>query len=295
MTEISAPLHPWQLSDSPWHGFYARFRKNKAACVSFTFLFLLVGLAFFASILAPYSFEEQDVSATLQPPSFEHWMGTDRLGRDLFSRTLFGTRVSMTVGIVTALSALIIGSLYGAVSGYIGGRTDQIMMRGVDVVYALPDLLLIILLNMVIGRGILGILIALSLVSWVTVARLVRGEVLRLREQTYVEAAVALGANHTWILLRHLLPNTLGLLIVTVTFRIPAAILAESTLSFIGIGIAPPDASWGTLANEGWAAMRFSPHLILFPSSIIFTTILAFNFLGDGLRDAFDPSMDRSQ
>jgi len=263
--------------------------------VSFTFLFLLVGLAFFASILAPYSFEEQDVSATLQPPSFEHWMGTDRLGRDLFSRTLFGTRVSMTVGIVTALSALIIGSLYGAVSGYIGGRTDQIMMRGVDVVYALPDLLLIILLNMVIGRGILGILIALSLVSWVTVARLVRGEVLRLREQTYVEAAVALGANHTWILLRHLLPNTLGLLIVTVTFRIPAAILAESTLSFIGIGIAPPDASWGTLANEGWAAMRFSPHLILFPSSIIFTTILAFNFLGDGLRDAFDPSMDRSQ
>jgi len=263
--------------------------------VSFGFLVLLVGCALFAPILAPYSFEEQDVSTTLQPPSSEHWMGTDRLGRDLFSRTFFGARVSLTVGIVTALSALIIGTLYGAVSGYVGGRTDQILMRGVDVVFALPDLLLIILLNMVIGRGILGILIALSLVSWVTVARLVRGEVLRLREQAYVEAAMALGANHGWILFRHLLPNILGLLIVTVTFRIPAAILAESTLSFIGIGIAPPFASWGTLANEGWAAMRFSPHLILFPSLIIFATILAFNFLGDGLRDAFDPSMDRSQ
>jgi oligopeptide transport system permease protein len=271
-----------------------RFLRNKAALGSLLFLLFLVGLASLAPVLSPYPLEAQDVNATLKAPDSEHWMGTDRLGRDLFSRLLFGTRVSLAVGVLTALAALLVGTLYGAISGYVGGRLDQFLMRGVDVVYALPDLLLIILINMVIGRGMLGILLALSLVSWVTVARLIRGEVLRLRELNYVEAARALGARHSRILIRHLLPNTLGLLIVTVTFRIPAAILAESTLSFIGIGIAPPFASWGTLASEGWAAMKFSPHLILFPSLTIFATILAFNFLGDGLRDAFEPGTDRS-
>jgi len=275
--------------DSPYLDGWIRFSKNKAAVGSLIFLLILATLALMAPVVAPYSFEEQDVSSTLQSPTASHWMGTDRLGRDLFSRILYGARVSMSVGFFTAFLALLIGTVYGAISGYRGGKTDQFMMRGVDVVFSLPDLLLIILINMLIGRGLLGILIALSLVSWVTVARLVRGEILRLKEQTYVEAARALGAQHGWILLRHLLPNILGLLIVTVSFRIPAAILAESTLSFIGIGIAPPFASWGTLANEGWAAMKFAPHMILFPSLFIFFTILSFNFLGDGLRDSLDP------
>jgi oligopeptide transport system permease protein len=195
----------------------------------------------------------------------------------------------MSIGILTALAALVWGTLYGAISGYLGGRVDHWMMRWVDIVYALPDLLLIILIMVIMGRGFWGIFWALTLVSWVTVARIVRGEVLRHREQSYVEAARALGAGHSRILFRHILPNTFGPLIVILTFRIPSAILAESTLSFVGIGITPPLASWGTLANEGWAAMKFYPHLIVFPGLFIFFTILAFNFLGDGLRDILDP------
>jgi oligopeptide transport system permease protein len=246
-------------------------------------------VAVFATWLAPYSYDAQDNTALLQPPSSQHWMGTDRLGRDLFSRLLYGARISMAVGILTALAALVLGTLYGAISGYLGGRIDNWMMRWLDIVYALPDLLLIILIMVIVGRGAGGIFFALTLVSWVTVARIVRGEVLKYREQSYVEAARALGAGHLRILFRHILPNTFGPLIVILTFRIPAAILAESTLSFVGIGIAPPLASWGTLANEGWTAMKFYPHLIMFPSLFIFTAILAFNFLGDGLRDILDP------
>ena len=252
------------------------------------------GMAILAPWLAPYSFEAQDNSVILQVPSSEHWMGTDRLGRDLFSRLLYGARISVAIGMLTALAALVLGTLYGAISGYIGGRVDNWMMRCVDIVYALPDLLLIILIMVILGRGFLGIFLALTLVSWVTVARIIRGEVLKYREQSYVEAARALGAGHQRILFRHILPNTLGPLIVILTFRIPAAILAESTLSFVGLGITPPIASWGTLANEGWAAMKFYPHLIVFPSLFIFSTILAFNFLGDGLRDALDPRNRRT-
>lgn len=252
-------------------------------------LFLLV-VALFGNAVAPYPFDLQNTTESLSPPTRAHWMGTDELGRDLFSRLISGTRVSMSVSFLTALSALVFGTLYGAISGYVGGRTDDIMMRGVDVLYALPDLLLIILITVVIGRGIVGVFLALSLVGWITVARLIRGEVLRLKELSYIEAARAMGATHRRILFQHILPNTVGVLIVTLTFRIPSAILAESTLSFIGLGLTPPAASWGTLANEGWKALKFYPHLIIFPSLAIFITMLAFNFLGDGLRDALDPS-----
>ena len=250
-------------------------------------------MAALAPWLAPYSYDAQDNTALLQLPSSEHWMGTDRLGRDLFSRLLYGTRISMSMGLLTALSALVLGTVYGAISGYVGGRVDNWMMRWVDIVYALPDLLLIILIMVIVGRGFWGIFLALILVSWVTVARIVRGEVLKHREQSYVEAARALGAGHLRILFRHILPNTFGPLIVILTFRIPAAILAESTLSFVGLGITPPLASWGTLANEGWAALKFYPHLIVFPGLFIFFTILAFNFFGDGLRDVLDPQNRR--
>ena len=272
-----------------WQNAWRKLTSNRLAAVS---ALVIAGVCLFAVLapwIAPYPYDFQDSRTLLESPSTQHWMGTDRLGRDLFSRLLYGARISMAVGIGTALAALVLGTLYGAVSGYIGGRTDNIMMRLVDVVYSLPDLLLIILITVMVGRGVLGIFLALSLVSWVTVARIIRGEVLRLREFSYVEAARAMGLSHSRILWIHILPNALGVLIVTVTFRIPAAILAESTLSFIGLGIAPPAASWGTLANEGWAAMKFYPHLILFPSLVIFITMLAFNFLGDALRDALDP------
>lgn len=252
-----------------------------------------IALAVLAAVLAPwivpYSFQAQDTLNTLAVPSAAHWMGTDYLGRDLFSRLVYGARVSLFIGMATTLVALVIGTVYGAISGYVGGRTDSVMMRVVDVVFALPDLLMIILIMVVLGRGLTGIFLALTMVSWVTVARLVRGEVLRIKEFTFVEAARALGASHARIIFLEILPNLWGVLIVTLTFRIPVAILAESTLSFIGLGIAPPFSSWGSLANDGWTAIKFYPHLILFPSLAIFLTILSFNFLGEGLRDAMDP------
>ena len=256
---------------------------------SVVFLMVVSLAAVFAPWVAPYSYETQNTLNTLAAPSLDHWMGADRLGRDLFSRLIYGARVSLFIGVSTTLLALLIGTVYGAISGYVGGKTDNVMMRFVDVVFALPDLLMIILITVMMGRGVAGVFIALTLVSWVTVARLVRGEVLRIKEYTYVEAARALGAGHLRVLLREILPNILGLMIVTLTFRVPVAILAESTLSFIGLGIAPPFSSWGTLANEGWKAIKFYPHLILYPSLAIFLTILSFNFLGEGLRDYLDP------
>ena len=269
---------------------WKRFKQDRIAMASLGIIVLLAAAAVFGNRIAPYPFDLQNTAESLSPPSRSHWMGTDELGRDLLSRLIYGTGVSMSVSLLTALSALVLGTFYGAISGYVGGRTDNLMMRGIDVLYALPDLLLIILITVVIGRGILGVFLALSLVGWITVARLIRGEVLRLKELSYIEAARAMGATHAQILLRHILPNTFGVLIVTLTFRIPSAILAESTLSFIGLGLTPPAASWGTLANEGWKALKFYPHLIIFPSLAIFITMLAFNFLGDGLRDALDPS-----
>jgi oligopeptide transport system permease protein len=257
--------------------------------LSAVFLLVITGVAIFAPWVAPYSFETQDTLRTLTFPDTEHWMGTDRLGRDLFSRMIYGARVSLFVGIFTTLFALIIGTVYGAISAYIGGRADNFMMGVVDVVFALPDLLLIILITVLMGRGVTGVFIALTLVSWVTIARLVRGEVLRIKEFPFIQAARALGASPTRILAREIFPNILGVLVVTLSFRVPVAILAESTLSFIGLGIAPPFSSWGSLANDGWTAIKFYPHLILFPSLAIFLTILSFNFLGEGLREVLDP------
>ena len=257
--------------------------------LSFGFLGVVFFSAIFAPWITPYSYETQDTLNTLATPSFSHLMGTDQLGRDLFSRLIYGARVSLFIGILTTLLALVIGTIYGSISGYIGGRMDGFMMRVVDVIFALPDMLMIILVTVMMGRGIAGMFIALTLVSWVTVARLVRGEVLRIKEKTYVEAARALGASSPRILMQEILPNILGLMVVTLTFRIPVAILAESTLSFIGLGVAPPFSSWGTMANEGWKSIKFYPHLILFPSFAIFFTILSFNFLGDRLRDDLDP------
>jgi oligopeptide transport system permease protein len=259
------------------------------AKVSAAFILTVCIAAVFAPLTAPYSFQEQDVQNALSSPTSQHLMGTDRLGRDLFSRMIYGARLSLFIGVFTTLTALIIGTVYGGISGYLGGKIDNILMRIVDVVFALPELLLIILLMVVLGRGPASIFLALTMVSWVTAARLVRGEVLKIKQFTFVEAARALGASHTRILFREILPNILGALIITLTFRIPVAILAESTLSFIGLGIAPPSSSWGVLANDGWTAIKFHPHLILFPSLAIFLTILSFNFLGEGIQNHFDP------
>lgn len=268
--------------------FWRRLSRDRPAIVSAGIILFLLAVALFGKIVSPYPYDLQNTAEALSPPSRVHWMGTDELGRDLFSRLIYGTRISMTISFLTAISALCFGTLYGAISGYAGGKVDNLMMRAVDVIFALPDLLLIILITVIIGRGMAGMFLALSLVGWMTVARLIRGEVLRLKELSYIEAGRSLGASHRRLLFVHILPNTVAVLIVTLTFRIPSAILAESTLSFIGLGLSPPASSWGTLANEGWKALKFYPHLIIFPSLVIFITMLAFNFLGDGLRDALD-------
>jgi len=299
-----------RLPASPGRMVARRLGRNWWAMAGLIIIIILLGLAVFAPWIAPYGYEKIDYQAKLAGPSWAHWLGCDFLGRDLMSRMIYGARVSLAVAVVSTLISLGLGTAYGSISGYAGGRLDNAMMRVVDVIYSFPDLLLIILVNASINRewldGLLArpglglialfvnadnlaLLIALSLVSWVYVARLIRGEVLRLREETYIEAARALGVGHTGIIVRHILPNTWGPLIVTLTFRIPAVILAESTLSFIGLGIQPPKSSWGTLAADGWTSMQFYPRLILAPSIAIFITMIAFNFLGDGLRDALAP------
>ena len=262
---------------------------NTSFKISSGFLFIIFIVSLLAPWVAPYSYQEQDTLNILAFPGIEHFLGTDRLGRDLLSRMIYGARVSLFVGVFSTLIALVIGTVYGTISAYVGGKTDNLMMRVVDVVFALPDLLMIILITVLMGRGVTGVFIALTMVSWVTIARLVRGEVLRIKEYPFILAAKALGASHFRIMLREIFPNILGILVVTLSFRIPVAILAESTLSFIGLGIAPPASSWGTLASDGWTAIKFYPHLILFPSLAIFFTILSFNFLGEGLREYLDP------
>jgi oligopeptide transport system permease protein len=236
----------------------------------------------------PYAYDRTS-DQILTSPCLHHPMGTDELGRDLLSRVIYGSRLSMSIGILTAAIAFVVGTIYGATAGYIGGKVDTILMRGIDIAYSLPDLLVMILVGVLIGRGTLGILIALGLISWMGVARLVRATFLQLKQEEFVEAARATGRTSLAIVFKHILPNAIGPILVALTFTVPSAILAESTLSFIGLGLSPPACSWGTLANDGFRALRTEPYLLFFPSLFIFVTVLSFNFLGDGLRDALDP------
>jgi oligopeptide transport system permease protein len=256
-------------------------------------VFVVIAVGFLAPWIAPYSVGGLEAKRLLESPSWSHWMGTDGLGRDLLTRILYGARVSITVGLGTAAIALLLGTGYGLIAGFKGGNWDHLMMRIVDIFYGLPEMLIFILLSLLFGRNLGGLLIALGLVSWVRFARIARGQVLQAKEFLFVESAHALGASRSRVVLRHILPNILGPIIVTLTFTIPSAILAESTLSFIGIGINDPysawGTSWGTLAQDGYRAMRSYPHVIAFPAAAIFVTILAFNTLGNGLRDLLDP------
>ena len=260
---------------------------------SAVFILVVVVAGYAAPWVSPYAAGGLQEERILESPSWSHWMGTDGLGRDLLTRVLYGARVSVTVGLGTALMALVIGTTYGLISGFRGGGLDSLMMRVVDIFYSLPDMLIFILLSLLFGRNIVGLLAALGLVTWVRFARIARGQVLQAKEFLFIEGARAMGASRARILVRHILPNIIGPIIVTLTFSIPAAILAESTLSFIGLGINDPyspwGTSWGTLAQDGWRAMRTYPHVIFFPAAAIFLTILAFNTLGNSLRDLLDP------
>jgi oligopeptide transport system permease protein len=226
---------------------------------------------------------------TLAAPSVHHWFGTDNLGRDLFTRVLYGGRISMMVGFLASIVSVIVGVVYGATSGFIGGKTDSVMMRTVDVLYALPFVFLVIILMVYFGRNIFLLFVALGLTQWLTMARIVRGQVISLKAKEFVEAAHSMGISNTAIIFRHLIPNTLGPVIVYLTLTVPSTILDEAFLSFLGLGVQAPMASWGTLISSGVEVMEIAPWALLFPAVFLSLTLFSLNFLGDGLRDALDP------
>ncbi|SHI52939.1 ABC transporter permease [Propionispora hippei] len=272
-----------------WH----RLKENKLAMAGLYAIIVILLLAVLGPCFSSLSYSDQNLQAVNQPPSAAHWFGTDSLGRDLFIRVLYGARISLAIGFVASLINLTLGVLYGGIAGFFGGRIDRIMMHIVDVLYGIPVLLYVILLMVILKPGLTNIFIALGIAYWLNMARIVRGQILQLKEQDYVLAARSLGAGHWRILLRHLLPNSLGPIVITMTLTIPEAIFTEAFLSFIGLGVAAPLASWGVLASDGVTSLRSYPFQLLFPSLAICLTMLAFNFLGDGLRDALDPRVRR--
>jgi len=279
-----------ERSSDLWSDAFRRLRKNRAAVTAGWALAAITLLA----LLSPWipglaDPAAQDLRLGASPPSWGHPFGTDELGRDTFARTLYGGRISLLVGLVGTLVSLLIGVTYGAVSGYLGGRTDETMMRFVDILYSLPYIFLVILLLVFFSRSLIMLFVALGLVQWLTMARIVRGQVLSLKTQTFVEAARALGARNRSIIFRHIVPNTLGPVIVYTTLTVPAVILQEAFLSFLGLGVQPPAASWGTLVSDGAKLLALFPWLVIFPGIALSLTLLCFNFLGDGLRDALDP------
>ena len=276
---------------SPGRLITRRFLRNPGAAAGCAMIALLVLYALLAPALSSHSYEDQDYDHIRESPSRLYWFGTDDLGRDMFVLLAMGARVSLEVGLFASLISLVIGVTYGATSGWFGGKTDQALMRIVDILYGIPLLLIVVNLMVILGSGLQNVFLALGLVYWLDMARIVRGQVLRLRSTDYVEAARALGVGHIRILLRHLLPNTLGPIIVTLTLTIPSAIFTEAFLSYIGLGVAAPRESWGTLASAGARLefLRSSPYLAFFPAAAISLAMLAFNFVGDGLRDALDP------
>lgn len=268
-----------------------RLLANKAAMTAIFVLLLLVLLAFFGTHLRPYELDEVFWDAFQAPPSLEsgHWFGTDANGRDLFVRTLYGMRISLLVGLCATAVSLVIGVAYGAIAGYVGGRVDSFMMRIVDVLYAMPFMFFVILLMVLFGRNIYLMFAAIGAVEWLTMARIVRGQALSLRNREFVQAAEVMGVSSTAIIWRHIVPNTLGTVVVYVTLTIPLAILTESFLSFLGLGVQEPMTSLGVLISEGARQMESSPWMLVFPAIFLAIMLFCFNFIGDGLRDAFDP------
>ena len=275
---------------SPWEDAWRRLKRNRMALGAGVAL-LVIALASVAAPILPglAAPNAQDLALGPTSPSTAHPLGTDILGRDLLARVLFGGRISLLVGLMGMFVSIGVGVTYGAIAGYAGGRVDEGMMRFVDVLYALPYLFLVILLLVFFSKSLLMLFVALGLVQWLTMARIVRGQVLSLRSQNFVEAARALGAGDASILFRHLVPNTLGPVIVYATLTIPAVMLQEAFLSFLGLGVQPPAASWGTLVAEGAVVMSLFPWLVIFPGLMLSVTLFCLNFLGDGLRDALDP------
>jgi oligopeptide transport system permease protein len=272
---------------------WLRLRANRMAMIS---LFILIGIAvvsFIGPSISPYAYDQQNLDRVFEGPSKDHIFGTDNLGRDLFARTTYGGRISLAVGLLATLVSLVIGVSYGMFSGYTGGRVDAWMMRAVDVLYALPFTIFVILLMVMFGRNFLLLFLAIGAVEWLTMARITRAQTMNLKRSEFVEAARALGYSHGRILFRHLLPNLIGPIIVYATLTVPAVMLLEAVLSFLGLGVQAPMSSWGSLIKEGAEKMDAAPWLLFFPGMFFCLSLFALNFLGDGLRDALDPKSSK--
>lgn len=274
---------------SLWKDAWARLRKNHLAVGSLITFILICLFCIVGPWLSPYDATSQDLFLGATAPSAQNWFGTDTLGRDLMVRVMHGGRISLLVGLVATVVALAIGVIYGATAGYIGGKTDASMMRFVDMLYALPFTIFVILLMVAFGRSLWLMFVAIGCVEWLSMARIVRSGVIGLKKQEFVEAAVSLGYSHRRIILRHLIPNVLGPVIVIATLTVPAVMLLEAFLSFLGLGVQPPNASWGVLISEGQLNMEIYPWLLMFPAAFFAVTLFSLNFIGDGLRDALDP------
>ena len=286
--EQTALLTEAEDGASLWHDAWLRLKKNRAAVTGGMALAIMVVLAILTPWIAPYGYEAQNLDLGATPPSAAHWLGTDIFGRDLLTQILYGGRISLAVGFIATAVALVIGVTWGAVAGYVGGRIDSVMMRFVDILYALPFMIFIILLMVVFGRNILLLFLAIGAVEWLTMARIMRTQVQSLRQQEFVEAAVSLGLPPSAIIFKHIIPNALGPIIVYTTLTIPSVMLLEAFLSFLGLGIQPPQTSWGLLISYGAETMEEYPWLLIFPGLALTITLFSLNFLGDGLRDALD-------
>ena len=284
----SAALSEAEDGSSLWQDAWLRLKKNRAAVAGGAVLIIMVLLALLTPFIAPYSYEAQNLDLGASPPSAAHWLGTDIFGRDLLTQILYGGRISLAVGFIATAVALVIGVTWGAVAGYVGGRVDAAMMRFVDILYALPFMIFIILLMVVFGRNILLLFLAIGAVEWLTMARIMRTQVQALRQQEFVEAAISLGLSPSAIIFKHIIPNAIGPIIVYTTLTIPSVMLLEAFLSFLGLGIQPPRTSWGLLISYGAETMEEYPWLLIFPGLVLTITLFSLNFLGDGLRDALD-------
>jgi oligopeptide transport system permease protein len=278
---------------SLWSDAWRRLRRNRLALVSAIYLVLLVGVALFALVHTPYSYREVGVARPYSGPSAANWFGADILGRDVLSRLMVGAQISLIVGVGTQVLILAVGVPIGLLAGYYRGWLDTIVSFVINVFYGIPDLLVAMILLLLLGPSLNNIIIAIVATRWMDMTRLVRGQTLALREREFIEAARSSGARPVKILFGHILPNSLGPIIVQATFGVPAAILFEAFLSFLGIGVQPPTPSWGSMAADGLAAIRIAPHMVIVPSIALSLTLMAFNFLGDGLRDALDPRQKR--
>lgn len=286
---VEDALNNAEKGTSLWKDAWRRLSKNRLAVGGGCLIVVMVILAVLTPWIAPYTYDEQDLALGAAGPGFKHWLGTDPLGRDLFTRILYGGQISLMVGFAATAVSLLVGVLYGAVAGYAGGRTDSVMMRIVDILYTLPFTIFVIILMVFFGRNIILLFAAIGAVQWLTMARIVRSQVLSIKKTEFVDAALLMGFSRRRIILRHIIPNVLGPVIVYTTLTIPNVMLIEAFLSFLGLGVQAPMSSWGVLIKEGADCMEEYPWLLVFPSVVLSATLFALNFLGDGLRDALDP------